>query len=66
MQTYYNVTFRNDGESRASVSLHADTAADALREAAQMLGMDTDPLTQTYTLALVATPCNPLTERPSP
>lgn len=57
MQTQYNVTFRDGGESRASVILSADSAAEALREAAAMLGMDTDPFTQTYTLALIATPC---------
>lgn len=59
MQTYYEVKFRNDSEGRASVSLTADTAADALREAARILGMDTDPFTQTYTMALVAIPYNP-------
>lgn len=59
MQTYYEVKFRNDSEGRASVSLTADTAADALREAARILGMDTDPFTETYTMALVAIPYNP-------
>ena len=54
MKTYYRVQFKHDPQSRASVGLSAETPAQALYEAAKMLGMDTDPLTQTYTLALEA------------
>jgi hypothetical protein len=54
MKTYYRVQFKHNPQSRASVGLSADTPEQALYEAAKMLGMDTDPETQTYTLALEA------------
>jgi hypothetical protein len=54
MKTYYRVQFKHNPQSRASVGLSADTPEQALYEAAKMLGMDTDPLTQTYTIALEA------------
>jgi len=54
MKTYYHVQFKHNPQSRASVGLSADTPEQALYEAAKMLGMDTDPLTQTYTIALEA------------
>ena len=54
MKTYYRVQFKHNPQSRATVGLSADTPEQALYEAARMLGMDTDPLTQTYTIALEA------------
>ena len=55
MKTIYRVQFKN-APSMPSVSLSADTPKQAIYEAALMLGMDTDPETQTYTLALEAIP----------
>lgn len=53
----FNVQFKGRPAGSAWVqNIEAATAADALHEAARMLGMDTDPLTQTYTLALEAIP----------
>ena len=56
MKTYYRVQFKNNPLLRATVNLSADTPEKAVYEAALMLGMDTDPDTQTYTLALEAIP----------
>ena len=52
----FNVRFKDRPGSAEVQNIEAATAADALHEAARMLGMDTDPLTQTYTLALEAIP----------
>lgn len=52
----FNVRFKDRPGSAEVQNIEAATAADALREAARMLGMDTDPLTQTYTLTLEAIP----------
>ena len=54
MKTFYRVQFKNNPLSMASVGLSAYTPNQALYEAALMLGMDTDPETKTYTLALEA------------
>ena len=54
----FNVRFKDRPGSAEVHNIEAATAADALREAARMLGMDTDPFTQIYTLALEATPSN--------
>ena len=62
MKTFYRVQFKNNPLSMASVGLSAYTPNQALYEAALMLGMDTDPETQTYTLALeaIAQPIDPV------
>jgi hypothetical protein len=52
----FDVKFKNCPGSAEVYNIEAASAAKALREAAKMLGMDTDPFTQTYTLILEATP----------
>jgi hypothetical protein len=54
MKTFYAVQYKQP--ARWAAALWAETPAQALREAAAMLGMDTDPYTQTYTLTLEAVP----------
>ena len=54
MKAFYAVQHINP--TRWAAALWADTPEQALREAAALLGMDTDPLTQTYTLTLEAVP----------
>ena len=54
MQTY-TIKFRDASRHNAAIlGVKANTAADALLIGAKALGLDTDPLTQTYTLALEA------------
>lgn len=52
----YIVRFKGAAPIAASVFLTAKNQANALFEGARMLGMDTDPFTQTYTMALEAIP----------
>ena len=59
----YQVRFKPewaDGTASA-YGIEAKTAAEALRLGAELLGLDTDPLTQTYTLALEAVQVSPST-----
>lgn len=56
MKTFYAVQFKHNTAAMPAATLWAATPAQALREAAAMLGMDTDPYTQTYTLTLEAVP----------
>jgi hypothetical protein len=59
----YRVQFKPQwAEGTASVyGIEAKTEAEALRLGAELLGLDTDPLTQTYTLALEAVQVFPAT-----
>lgn len=59
----YRVQFKPHWAERAAMvyGIEAKTAAEALRLGAELLGLDTDPLTQTYTLALEAVQVSPST-----
>ena len=54
MKTFYSVRYKQP--ARCCCWLWAESPEQALRQAAAWVGMDTDPLTQTYTLTLEAVP----------
>jgi hypothetical protein len=56
----FHVRFKNNFSTAfTSCDITAADEAAAMLEAAQMLGMDTDPLTQTYSLMLEVIPSKP-------